>query len=59
MLTIIQKNPFNAALAKEKAKADLIAGANKKLVEYKVPKGKYKSSGYGDLKESINDFFKK
>ena len=40
----IQKNPFNAALAKEKAKADLIAGANKKLVEYKVPKITVKAS---------------
>jgi hypothetical protein len=29
------------------------------LEDPKAPKGKHKSSGYGDLKESINDFFKK
>ena len=29
------------------------------LDDPKAPTGKYKSSGYGDLKESIGDFFKK
>ena len=40
----LKKNPFNAAAAKEKAKADLIAGTNTNLVRYKKPRVMVKAS---------------
>ena len=40
----LKKNPFNKGLAKDKAKADLIAGKDSKLVNYKKPRVMVKAS---------------